>query len=77
MLEKDSDPARDEWEFAAVSKTLELGLPIFAICKGLQLLNVALGGTLRLDIPGHNLPEQKDHDVQPLRTDRSRGTSIR
>ena len=32
----------------------------------MQLLNVALGGTLRLDIPGHNLPEQKIDDVQPL-----------
>ena len=42
--------------------------PIFAICKGLQLFNVALGGTLRLDIPGHNAPEMRDHDVQPLRT---------
>ncbi len=35
----------------------------------MQLLNVALGGTLRLDIPGHNLPEQKDCDVQTLRHD--------
>ena len=26
------------------------------------------GGTLKLDIKGHNLPEQKDHDIQPLRT---------
>ena len=70
VLEKDPDPLRDKWEFAAVSKALDLGLPIFAICKGLQVLNVALGGTLKLDIRGHNLPEQKDHDVQPLRNDR-------
>ncbi len=70
ILEK-SDPARDEWEFAAVNVALERGLPILAICKGMQLLNVALGGTLRLDIPGHNLPRQKSHDVQPLRIDRS------
>jgi putative glutamine amidotransferase len=70
VLEKDADALRDRWEFAAVSKTLDLGLPIFAICKGLQVFNVALGGTLKLDIGGHNLPEQKDHDIQPLRIDR-------
>ena len=70
VLEKDANPLRDKWEFAALSKALDLGLPIFAICKGLQVLNVALGGTLKLDIRGHNLPEQKDHDIQPLRNDR-------
>ena len=70
VLEK-PDPPRDEWEFTAVKVALERGLPILAICKGMQLLNVALGGTLRLDIPGHNLPRQKSHDVQPLRIDRS------
>jgi putative glutamine amidotransferase len=46
------------------------GLPILAICKGLQVFNVALGGTLKLDIPGHNLPHQKQNDVQPLRHDK-------
>src|SRR6266446_1244431 len=69
VLDKDVDFARDHWEFEAVAKTVACGLPIFAICKGLQVLNVALGGTLKLDIPGHKLPEQKDHDIQPLRTD--------
>jgi putative glutamine amidotransferase len=70
VLQKDVDPVRDRWEFAAVKSTLPRGLPIFAICKGMQLFNVALGGTLKLDIRGHNLPEQKDHDLQPLRTER-------
>ena len=70
VLEKDADALRDKWEFAAVNKALDLGLPILAICKGLQVFNVALGGTLKLDIRGHNLPEQKDHDIQPLRVDR-------
>jgi len=69
VLEKDVDPARDRWEFAAVDQALARGLPIFAICKGMQLFNLALGGTLKLDIPGHKLPEQKDHDVQALRSD--------
>jgi putative glutamine amidotransferase len=69
VLDKDVDLARDRWEFEAVQKAIARGLPIFAICKGLQVLNVALGGTLKLDIRGHKLPEQKDHDIQPLRSD--------
>src|SRR5262252_3589098 len=68
MLDKQIDPERDRWEFAAVQEALVRGLPIFAICKGLQVFNVALGGTLKLDIKGHNLPEQKHSDVQALRT---------
>ena len=68
ILEK-ADLPRDEWEFAAVEKALARGLPILAICKGMQLLNVALGGTLLLDIPGHNLLEQESHDIQPLCND--------
>ena len=69
VLEQDVEPARDRWEFTAVDQALERGLPILSICKGMQLFNVALGGTLKLDIPGHKLPEQKDHDIQLLRTD--------
>jgi putative glutamine amidotransferase len=67
LLDKGTDPERDRWEFEAVREALSRGLPIFAICKGLQVFNVALGGTLKLDIKGHNLPEQRDRDVQPLR----------
>ena len=69
VLEKDVDPARDRWEFSAVDQALVRGLPVLAICKGMQLFNVALGGTLKLDIPNHKRPEQKDHDVQALRSD--------
>jgi putative glutamine amidotransferase len=70
-IDKDVDVERDRWEFAAVQEALSRGLPILAICKGLQVLNVALGGTLKLDIPGHKLPEMKDRDIQLLRNDRS------
>jgi len=66
---EDLDPKRDRWEFEAISKALKRGLPILAICRGIQVLNVALGGTLKLDIPGHRLPEQKEQDIQPLRYD--------
>jgi len=69
VLDPDVDLARDRWEFAAVDAALARGLPVLAICKGMQLLNVALGGTLKLDIPGHKLPEQKDNDIQPLRSE--------
>jgi putative glutamine amidotransferase len=75
LLEKGVDPERDRWEFAAVREALSRGLPIFALCKGLQVFNVALGGTLKLDIKGHNLPDQRDRDVQPLR--HARGASHR
>ena len=71
VIDNDIDPVRDQWEFDALKTALERRLPIFGICKGLQLLNVALGGTLRLDIPGHDSREMRYHDVQPLRTDRS------
>ena len=66
---EDLDPKRDQWEFDAVSKATKRELPILAICRGIQVLNVALGGTLKLDIPGHRLPEQKEQDIQQLRFD--------
>jgi putative glutamine amidotransferase len=69
LIDKETDPARDRWEFGAISKALARGLPILGICRGIQVLNVALGGTLKLDIPGHKLPEQKDYDIQLLRYD--------
>jgi putative glutamine amidotransferase len=71
IRQDDLDPKRDRWEFEAISNALARGLPILGICRGIQVLNVALGGTLRLDIPGHGLPEQKDQDIQPLRYDGS------
>lgn len=64
---EEPDPVRDHWEFAALRAALDRELPIFAICKGVQVLNVALGGTLHLDIPGHNAPEQRDGNLQPMR----------
>ena len=75
VLDKQIDPERDRWEFQAVQNALSRGLPILAICKGLQVFNVALGGTLKLDIQGHNLPDQKHRDVQSLRS--ARGASHR
>jgi len=67
LIEEDAEADRDGFEFAAVQTALERGVPILTVCKGTQVLNVALGGTLHLDIPGHDLPEMKSHNVQPLR----------
>ena len=69
-LIRDAEPDRDAWEFAALWRAMETGLPIFCICRGLQLLNIALGGTLHLDIRGHDLPELKLRNLQPLHHDK-------
>lgn len=40
------DTGRDEFELALVGAAVDAGLPVLAICRGIQVLNVALGGTL-------------------------------
>jgi putative glutamine amidotransferase len=61
----DADGERDRWEFTAVREMLSSGRPIFAICRGLQVLNVAIGGTLLIDIADHDNAEKLN--IQPLR----------
>jgi putative glutamine amidotransferase len=54
-------PERDNSETALVSKIVETGLPTLCICRGLQMLNVALGGTLiehLPDIVGEKVPHR-------------------
>ena len=68
---RDAQPNRDAWEIDAVRFAVEHRLPLLCICKGVQVLNLALGGSLHLDIPGHDLPEMKLQNVQPLRFDAS------
>lgn len=46
-------PERDVWELALIRAALASGTPLLGICRGLQLLNVALGGTLVQHIDGH------------------------
>jgi len=43
------DPGRDAMTAALIEAMLELGKPVFGVCRGLQELNVAFGGTLRRD----------------------------
>jgi putative glutamine amidotransferase len=44
------DPARDVYEMEIVRACLELDLPLLGVCRGAQVLNVALGGSLYQDI---------------------------
>lgn len=56
-------PERDALELAMLAAMLERGKPVLAICRGIQLLNAALGGTLYQDLPsqwdGHILHAQR------------------
>lgn len=45
------DPERDRFEFALTRAFLALGKPVFGICRGCQVLNCVLGGTLYQDLP--------------------------
>lgn len=54
--EVDSDDyslERDEFELALVKEAMRQNKPIFAVCRGMQLLNVALGGTLNQKVDNH------------------------
>ena len=59
------DPSRDEMTAHLIDAMLELGKPVFGICRGFQELNVAFGGTLRRDMADnpdlipHHAPSQK------------------
>ena len=47
----DVEPDRDAWELALFEAAQRRALPVLAICRGLQLVNVARGGTLVQDVP--------------------------
>jgi gamma-glutamyl-gamma-aminobutyrate hydrolase PuuD len=51
-------PRRDRWEMALLEAALERDMPVLAICRGMQLLNVAFGGRLIQDLPGHRMERQ-------------------
>src|SRR4051812_42396303 len=48
-----TEPTLDEFELSLAGAALERGMPILAICRGAQALNVACGGTLHQHVPGH------------------------
>ena len=53
------DPVRDEWTLALIPRALERGVPLFAICRGFQEANVALGGSLHQAV--HAVGPYDDH----------------
>ncbi|MFF5570068.1 gamma-glutamyl-gamma-aminobutyrate hydrolase family protein [Streptomyces luteogriseus] len=60
----DVDPLQDTFDLDAARHALESGMPLLAVCRGLQVVNVALGGTLEQDMGG---PEREHrHLVHPV-----------
>ena len=55
---------RDELEIALLKAALEYGKPVLGICRGIQLINAALGGTLYQDLPTQH-PSDVIHRQQP------------
>jgi putative glutamine amidotransferase len=53
------DPARDTWTLPLIRAALARGMPLLAICRGTQEVNVALGGSLHQAV--HELPAHADH----------------
>ena len=53
------DPGRDKIVLEMIPKCVDLGIPIFGICRGIQEMNVAYGGSLHYRV--HLLPDKNDH----------------
>jgi putative glutamine amidotransferase len=45
-------PERDRFEIALARRAIEREIPVLGACRGMQILNIALGGTLHQDLPG-------------------------
>jgi len=61
FLCKETDDNRDKQELIVIMNALGLNMPVLGICRGLQILNVACGGSLITDIPSEYPTEIKHH----------------
>lgn len=68
------DPARDATTLPLIRKAIDAGVPLLAICRGIQELNVALGGTLATEI--QERPGSLDHRA-PVSDDQAERFAIR
>ncbi len=59
---QDPDAQRDSYELGLAGLALRADLPVLAVCRGLQLINVAAGGTLVQDIPSQ-MPAPVSHQL--------------
>ncbi len=66
---------RDDTELALVAAARDAGRPLLAICRGIQLLNVALGGTLVQDLPTER-PSTIAHACDDARTTRVHNVTV-
>jgi putative glutamine amidotransferase len=65
----DPDPARDAFDIRLVRDALDGHVPILATCRGMQVVNVALGGTLVQHIPDHRCGDRWDEGVHPVKVE--------
>jgi putative glutamine amidotransferase len=61
-----TEPSLDAFELALLEGALDRGIPILAICRGAQALNVACGGTLHQHVPGHRQTELASKPTQEI-----------
>lgn len=66
----DVDEERDDTEFPLLASALRDGAPVLGVCRGLQVVNVGLGGTLIQDIPSQSPSEVPHEDPGDDRTNR-------
>ena len=62
------DPARDALESAVIDRALAIGLPLLGICRGAQLLNVRLGGSLFQELRSRRRHTSNRWTILPLKT---------